>query len=149
MRVDEDRSRLESAKVRVTSWINLSTFTEEANSEFKTSIHEYIDVLFDFSVRTANNSGGDKVQGTDVKHVKNFLYKSPKSTKSSFIDFIKKEALIPAGIASFTISVSLAAEVVMNIIALPTLSYIWIPIGFFVFGCIFLIAGMFFKFKSD
>jgi hypothetical protein len=29
MRVDEDRSRLESAKVRVTSWINLSTFTEE------------------------------------------------------------------------------------------------------------------------
>jgi histone H3/H4 len=107
MRNPADKDAIKSVKDGVTS-SNLSSFSPEANQEFRKSISKYIDILYEEAQKYAERHGSQQVSDTDVDHTAKFLFSPRQSLKLDIFNFI--------GTALVGLSLTLAVELITNTI---------------------------------
>jgi hypothetical protein len=123
----DDKTAVQSAKDGVTS--DFSSFSSEANIEFKRSIQKCIDNLFQESKKLMKLHGAQQVSVTDVERATNYLYSDrPKNKRKQYAnDFACVCSAIPLTIVVEWALHQLSFDLISTLIAF-----------FFMFVCFIL-----------
>lgn len=139
----EDKDNLQSAKDGIIGGINLSSFSEDANTEYKSSISKYMILLFEESRKIMGLHGSQQVSSSDVKRASQYLFTYIPPQPHS----IWKDILMGGGFTFFGISLTIQIEIILaqitNNSTSQGLSFVFFTVG------LVMIAISFVKYRND